>query len=187
AGTGKTVVLVHRAVRLMKKAVAEGRDARVILTTYTRNLSASLEEQVRSLDADAPRTDSLGKPGIHVTGVDRMTRDVVNSARGLDTTMREVLGWGSAGPKYSRAARDWNDAVAAASGAGKIRDTEQPHASTSFLEDEYREVILPHRITDEAGYLRVARGGRGTKSEEHTSELQSRFDLVCRPHLEKKN
>src|SRR5699024_8682168 len=59
-----------------------------------RNLSASLEEQVRSLDADAPRTDSLGKPGIHVTGVDRMTRDVVNSARGLDTTMREVLGWG---------------------------------------------------------------------------------------------
>ena len=163
AGTGKTVVLVHRAVRLMKKAVAEGRDARVILTTYTRNLSASLEEQVRSLDADAPRTDSLGKPGIHVTGVDRMTRDVVNSARGLDTTMREVLGWGSAGPKYSRAARDWNDAVAAASGAGKIRDTEQPHASTSFLEDEYREVILPHRITDEAGYLRVARGGRGTR------------------------
>src|SRR5699024_12386723 len=26
-----------------------------------------------------------------------------------------------------------------------------------------------------------------TRSEEHTSELQSRFDLVCRLHLEKKN
>jgi len=163
AGTGKTVVLVHRAVRLLKKAAAEGREARVVLTTYTRNLSASLEDQVRSLDADAPRTDTLGKPGIHVTGVDRMTRDVVNSARGLDATMTEVLGWGSAGPKYSRAARDWHDAVAAAAGAGKVRDIEQPHASTSFLEDEYREVILPHRITDEASYLRVARGGRGTR------------------------
>src|SRR5690625_2402903 len=163
AGTGKTVVLVHRAVRLMKKAVAEGRDARVILTTYTRNLSASLEEQVRSLDADAPRTDSLGKPGIHGTGVDRMTRGVVNSARGLDTRMSAVQGGGGAAPTYSRSARSWNGAAAAASDAGKIRDTEQPHASTSFLEDEYREVILPHRITDEAGYLRVARGGRGTR------------------------
>src|SRR5437868_8883932 len=29
-------------------------------------------------------------------------------------------------------------------------------------------------------------GGRGTRSEEHTSELQSRFDLVCRLLLEKK-
>src|SRR5699024_11710854 len=27
----------------------------------------------------------------------------------------------------------------------------------------------------------------GTRSEEHTSELQSRFDLVCRLLLEKKN
>src|SRR5690625_1929196 len=151
------------SVRFMQNDVAKDRDARFSQTNYYHNHTASLEEQVRSHDADAPRTDSLGKPGIHVTGVDRMTRDVVNSARGLDTTMREVLGWGSAGPKYSRAARDWNDAVAAASDAGKIRDTEQPHASTSFLEDEYREVILPHRITDEAGYLRVARGGRGTR------------------------
>src|SRR5699024_11942345 len=29
--------------------------------------------------------------------------------------------------------------------------------------------------------------GRRTRSEEHTSELQSRFDLVCRLLLEKKN
>src|SRR5437868_15197890 len=31
-----------------------------------------------------------------------------------------------------------------------------------------------------------ARSGRRTRSEEHTSELQSRFDLVCRLLLEKK-
>src|SRR5207249_12277715 len=30
------------------------------------------------------------------------------------------------------------------------------------------------------------RGGRSSRSEEHTSELQSRFDLVCRLLLEKK-
>src|SRR5699024_12739194 len=30
-------------------------------------------------------------------------------------------------------------------------------------------------------------GGPALRSEEHTSELQSRFELVCRPLLEKKN
>src|SRR5699024_12223866 len=28
-------------------------------------------------------------------------------------------------------------------------------------------------------YKRIAKGGAGLRSEEHTSELQSRFDLVC--------
>src|SRR5699024_11453806 len=34
--------------------------------------------------------------------------------------------------------------------------------------------------------LKVLVAGRTTRSEEHTSELQSRFDLVCRLLLEKK-
>src|SRR5437868_10661975 len=34
---------------------------------------------------------------------------------------------------------------------------------------------------------RRARARAGARSEEHTSELQSRFDLVCRLLLEKKN
>src|SRR5207249_12254511 len=33
---------------------------------------------------------------------------------------------------------------------------------------------------------RFASAGNGNRSEEHTSELQSRFDLVCRLLLEKK-
>src|SRR5437868_6296305 len=37
------------------------------------------------------------------------------------------------------------------------------------------------------GYYRRARMLRRARSEEHTSELQSRFDLVCRLLLEKKN
>src|SRR5699024_12505157 len=35
--------------------------------------------------------------------------------------------------------------------------------------------------------LNGAQDGRVKRSEEHTSELQSRFDLVCRLLLEKKN
>src|SRR5260370_19742345 len=39
----------------------------------------------------------------------------------------------------------------------------------------------------EIGDLRQSsRGGRGTRSEEHTSELQSHLNLVCRLLLEKK-
>src|SRR3712207_6852221 len=53
-----------------------------------------------------------------------------------------------------------------------------------------REVELPggelhHRV---AGYpLEDVRGDAGGRSEEHTSELQSRQYLVCRLLLEKKN
>src|SRR5699024_11963214 len=35
--------------------------------------------------------------------------------------------------------------------------------------------------------VRRARARRGRRSEEHTSELQSRFDLVCRLLLEQEN
>src|SRR5207249_11885576 len=42
---------------------------------------------------------------------------------------------------------------------------------------------LLHLGSDDEGFLRFALSDR---SEEHTSELQSRFDLVCRLLLEKK-
>src|SRR5438874_2828846 len=47
---------------------------------------------------------------------------------------------------------------------------------------------LGRRPEGDEGHLRVARhaGCRATRSEEHTSELQSRRDLVCRLLLEKK-
>src|SRR5207249_10393374 len=44
--------------------------------------------------------------------------------------------------------------------------------------------VPPHLQRGRRGLV-VARG-RGVRSEEHTSELQSRFDLVCRLLLEKK-
>src|SRR5205809_6549308 len=44
-----------------------------------------------------------------------------------------------------------------------------------------RDVAAP-----QAGRARLA-AGRGGRSEEHTSELQSRLHLVCRLLLEKKN
>src|SRR5438067_7468768 len=53
-------------------------------------------------------------------------------------------------------------------------------------EHEFRRVLqLAPGLT--AAEIGLARTRAGARSEEHTSELQSRFDLVCRLLLEKKN
>src|SRR5206468_8722838 len=57
-------------------------------------------------------------------------------------------------------------------------------------ESTVRSVADVTRRTDAGGHLQAAPGlnhtGRWARSEEHTSELQSRSDLVCRLLLEKK-
>src|SRR5699024_12004484 len=55
------------------------------------------------------------------------------------------------------------------------------------LSGTVRENLLPgsHKATDEE-CVEALRAGQQIRSEEHTSELQSRFDLVCRLLLEKK-
>src|SRR5437868_12383074 len=46
--------------------------------------------------------------------------------------------------------------------------------------------LLPASTVAPAAAAAAARTGTPERSEEHTSELQSRFDLVCRLLLEKK-
>src|SRR5437868_12120084 len=66
----------------------------------------------------------------------------------------------------------------------------QPPRSTLFpYTTLFRSHVLGQLPAQEAPQLRRRGGGRGAgedRSEEHTSELQSRFDLVCRLLLEKK-
>src|SRR5437868_10585299 len=57
--------------------------------------------------------------------------------------------------------------------------------------DQAADVADPQLAGDLVGRFQVGVGGgrfdvRAARSEEHTSELQSRFDLVCRLLLEKK-
>jgi superfamily I DNA/RNA helicase len=162
AGTGKTVVLVHRAVRLARKAVERGDSARIVLTTFTRTLADALAQQVRALAPHVPRPSALGGDGIHVTGVDRIAHSTITSAQDL-TPMTEVLGWTTRRPTFSRSALEWDAAVHTAAAAGTLRDRTASHVTPAFLIDEYREVVLPHRLLDEAQYLRVSRTGRGTR------------------------
>lgn len=159
AGTGKTVVLVHRAVRLARESREQGHTPRIVLTTYTRNLADALGTHVRSLDGDVERTDVLGNPGMHIENVDRIARNLVVGRPGIEGPMEQVLGWGTRRLERMRSGGTaWQTALDEA-GA----DLDEALRSEAFLADEYREVVLPHRITDETAYLRVARGGRGTR------------------------
>src|SRR5690349_25147203 len=51
-------------------------------------------------------------------------------------------------------------------------------------DDKFNDVV--DRLAVEASLTQQSRSGDGLRSEEHTSELQSRRDLVCRLLLEKK-
>src|SRR5438067_7696062 len=63
----------------------------------------------------------------------------------------------------------------------------RPPRSTLFpYTTLFRSVFLPLRCRDDGPPDRLPPVRRGARSEEHTSELQSRFDLVCRLLLEKK-
>src|SRR3712207_9344339 len=62
--------------------------------------------------------------------------------------------------------------------------------TTLFRSQAARHPHVPGRARNQGGgYRRAAGAGahRGRRSEEHTSELQSRQYLVCRLLLEKKN
>src|SRR5207249_10930073 len=71
--------------------------------------------------------------------------------------------------------------------------TTDPGAQTSCVDCQEK---LSHRNEGAPPFVTGMHGGfgchfqdwgRSARSEEHTSELQSRFDLVCRLLLEKKN
>ncbi|BCJ37164.1 DNA helicase [Actinocatenispora thailandica] len=153
AGTGKTVVLVHRARALLRRDPS----TRIVLTTFTTNLAESLRDSLRQLDPDLPIADRPGAAGVYVAGVDALAAAVLRAGgAAVDEAMREVLGEARTSRTPRPPSTRWRDVVEASA-------TELPAeaANETFLTGEYGQVVLPNRITDEAGYLRVRRSGRG--------------------------
>ncbi|AUI61747.1 UvrD-helicase domain-containing protein [Amycolatopsis sp. BJA-103] len=153
AGTGKTVVLVHRARALARR----NPNARIVLTTFTTNLADALSDSLTQLDPRVSQAKKLGQPGVHVTGVDALASAVLRGAgSGLAASVREVLGEDRSAPLARTAGTRWREVV-------ESTDTSLPPAmaNESFLSSEYGHIVLPNKIHDEAGYLRVRRPGRG--------------------------
>ncbi|KAB1503860.1 AAA family ATPase [Corynebacterium sp. 320] len=159
AGTGKTVVVVHRTKHLLEA----NKNARILLTTYTRELANSIKQQVNELKFDYQEAAVHGAPGLWISGIDALAHSVLHNARTdeLSEALYDVLG--ITGDFTPSALSDneqkalWREAVDL-----KGQDLDPTKSHHTFLSQEYASVILTHGITDEKGYLRVRRTGRGT-------------------------
>lgn len=156
AGTGKTVVLLHRARELSRRDPT----ARIVLTTFTRNLADDMRRNLATLDADVPLASALGEPGVFVTGLDAVAGSVVGRAdeASVAAAAVRVLGPGGnrASQRPSKSSTGWRESIGAA-GSALPAELQSP----AFFAAEYSLVVLPARITTKDKYLTVRRPGRG--------------------------
>jgi len=157
AGTGKTVIAVHRAVELAKRDKADGQEPRILLTTYTRNLADDLRRQVAQLEPRLPFTAKLSEPGVMVSGLDRVARMILQQAgTKISPIAQEVIGQPRGRVLTYRRENVWQEVLT-------LMGNELPERlrSADFLESEYELIVLPQRVTTLKQYLRVRRPGRG--------------------------
>lgn len=159
AGTGKTVVVVHRTKHLLDKNPF----ARVLLTTYTRDLADALKRQMNILDPSFPEASVHGAPGLWISGIDALVASVLDNAQREEIAAGLKANFGiqnyfAPGPLTDREEkRLWEEAVQLKGGQLSAQK-----ANPTFLSQEYSTVVLTHGITTERDYLRVRRSGRGT-------------------------
>lgn len=157
AGTGKTVIAVHRAVELAKRDKAGGLEPRILLTTYTRNLADDLRRQVAQLEPRLPFTEKLSEPGVMVSGLDRVARMILQQAGArISPIAQEVIGQPRGRVLTYPRENVWQEVLT-------LMGDELPEGlrSADFLESEYELIVLPQRVTTLKQYLRVRRPGRG--------------------------
>ena len=157
AGTGKTVIAVHRTVELAKRAKADGQEPRILLTTYTRNLADDLRRQVAQLEPRLPFTEKLSEPGVMVSGLDRVARRILQQAGAkISPIAQEVIGQPRGRVLTYPRENVWQEVLT-------LMGDELPEKlrSADFLESEYELIVLPQRVTTLKQYLRVRRPGRG--------------------------
>ncbi|HLL69143.1 MAG TPA: UvrD-helicase domain-containing protein [Micromonosporaceae bacterium] len=153
AGTGKTVVLVHRARALARRNAA----ARIVLTTFTTNLAESLRDSLGRLDPGTKQATTLGESGVYVAGVDALAAAVIRAAGpGIADAVTRVIGEARSAPTGRAPSARWREIL-----ESSRTDLPTEIANETFLAAEYSLVVLPHRVQNEAGYLRVRRPGRG--------------------------
>ena len=157
AGTGKTVIAVHRTVELAKRDKADGQEPRILLTTYTRNLADDLRRQVAQLEPRLPFTEKLSEPGVMVSGLDRVARMILQQAGArISPIAQEVIGQPRGRVLTYPRENVWQEVLT-------LMGDELPEGlrSADFLESEYELIVLPQRVTTLKQYLRVRRPGRG--------------------------
>jgi mRNA-degrading endonuclease RelE of RelBE toxin-antitoxin system len=135
AGTGKTVVAMHRARFLAREAGFFGPGQKVLFTTFTRNLADDISHSLDLL-CGAER-DKIEVRNLHAVAADLLARRGVKPKL-IDDEQREPL---------------WDEAL---DSLGTL-----PFTAT-FYRDEWELVVQAQNVTTEAEYLRARRSGRGT-------------------------
>lgn len=153
AGTGKTVVTVHRARNLSRSHP----QAKVLLTTFTRNLATAIGADLHRLDPKLTLVDEPGRAGVLVRGIDSLVFSIVQGADDdqLRDAVATVLGTPYSLSSKLTASLGWRNAIAS------VPDLPPNLRSPAFFRAEYSLIVLKERITTLAGYLRVRRTGRG--------------------------
>lgn len=138
AGTGKTVVLLHRAKALLNRTRRDGYPPRILITTYTEHLRADLGDLLRRLvgetkaaEVQIDTVDSLAR-GLH----DRMDGRAVDTLSADD----ELQLW-----------------------EGILATQPNIRRTPLFASNEYRHVVLARGVRSPEAYLETPRVGRGTR------------------------
>ncbi|MBQ9274295.1 MAG: UvrD-helicase domain-containing protein [Succinivibrio sp.] len=137
AGTGKTVVALHRAVELVNRSDWDP-EQKLLFTTFTRNLALDLQALLRQMCTP----EAFER--IEVVNLDAWV------ARFLK---RHQISSQIVYPDHGLYQECWKRALT-------LQDLTLPF-SESFYHEEFSRVVLPQEITNEAGYLKANRKGRG--------------------------
>lgn len=148
AGTGKTVVAMHRAKSLASQLVRDHRDGKILFTTFTRNLATDIANNLRLICT----SEEMAR--IDVANLDRFVRNYLHDEGYQYDIWYDGAGWGNTGKTLDDI---WRDAKQAA-------DCDAVAAlSVDFFKDEWSQVIVPQRITSAREYMKALRRGRGTR------------------------
>src|SRR5699024_4022895 len=94
AGTGKTVVVVHRANRLSTDYKEGSTPPRVLLTTFTKGPAEALQCSANALKRLLPEAERPGTPGLWIRGIDQVTMLIIKAASRaeIEAATEKVLG-----------------------------------------------------------------------------------------------
>jgi len=142
AGTGKTVVAMHRARHEAQALLAAGTSQKVLFTTYTANLATDIESNLRKI--------------CNTRELERI--EVINIDAWLHQAIKKI------GMDFKVVYNDQQDAgMREAWEAAMAEESSELAFPEDFYRDEWAEIVVPNRISDQTSYLTVPRTGRGTR------------------------
>ncbi|MDT3272875.1 UvrD-helicase domain-containing protein [Shewanella sp. SP2S2-4] len=139
AGTGKTVVAMHRAVHLANKLILAQSNRKILFTTFTKNLASDIKANIKKIATD----EQLAR--IEVANIDGWVSRLLKQ---FNYDYKVVYDGDFQRKKC------WDIAVSQAPA--------DPYFPDSFYQEEWRLIVQAHGIKTKQDYLKVSRVGRGT-------------------------